>query len=121
MTVDTSIATIHGVDRMKDRCNMKNQRSAVKSIRLALMRGKRAEDCTSWERSYLSNEAYADCVAIAYNGFCYIINSKGQCVTVYPLPAWFGKKKHFDGKERIRDYKKYCKNNAVYQEQQAYA
>lgn len=121
MTIDTSIATMHGVDRIKERCNLKNQRSAVKSIKLALKRGKRAEDFTSWERDYLSKEAYGDCFAIAYNSFCYIVNSQGSCVTVYPLPAWFGKKKHFDGKERIRDYKKYCKNNTGYQEQLTFA
>ena len=112
MTIDTTIVTIHGVSRAKERCNVKNVRSAEKNVSLAVQRGKRAEDCTSWEREYLSKEAYDNCIAIAYNNFCYIVNSAGACVTLYPLPAWFGKKKHFDGKERIRNYKQYCRNNA---------
>ena len=112
MTIDTTIVTIHGVSRAKERCNVKNVRSAEKNVSLAVQRGKRAEDCTSWEREYLSKEAYDNCIAIAYNNFCYIVNADGICVTLYPLPAWFGKKKHFDGKERIRNYKQYCRNNS---------
>ena len=108
--------TLHSIDRAMERCSLKNQRSAEKNIDRAIQKGKRAEDCTSWERSFLSKEAYDNCVALAYNGFCYIINEYGACVTVYSLPAWFGKKKHFDGKERIRDYKKYCKSNQGYWE-----
>ena len=111
MTIDTTIVTIHGVSRAKERCNVKNVRSAEKNVTLAIQRGKRAKDLTSWERSYLSKEASNDCTAIAYNNFCYIVNSSGACVTLYPLPSWFGKKKHFDGKERIRNYKQYCRNH----------
>lgn len=114
MTIDTTIVTVHGVSRAKDRCNVKNVRSAEKNVTLAIQRGKRAEDLTSWERSYLSKEAYDDCTAIAYNNFCYIVNASGACVTLYPLPAWFGKKKHFDSKERIRNYKQYCRNKSTF-------
>lgn len=117
MTIDTTIVTIHGVSRAKERRKVKNVRSAEKNVTMAIQRGKRAEDCTSWERAYLSNEAYDNCVAIAYNNFCYIVNTAGVCVTLYPLPIWFGKKKHFNGKERIRDYKQYCRNNMDFYEQ----
>ena len=110
MTIDTTIVTVHGVSRAKERCNVKNVRSAEKNVTLAIQRGKRADDCTSWERTYLENEAHDDCVAVAYNNFCYIINPAGVCVTIYQLPAWFGKKKHFNGKERIRNFKKYNRN-----------
>ena len=110
MTIDTTIVTVHGVSRAKERCNVKNVRSAEKNIMLALQRGKRAEDLTSWERAYLSKEAHDDCTAIAYNNFCYIVNPAGVCVTLYPLPSWFGKKKHFNGKDRIRNYRQYCRN-----------
>lgn len=113
-TIDTTVVTVHGVSRAKDRCNVKNVRSAEKNVTLAIQRGKRAEDLTSWEREYLRKEAHDDCTAIAYNNFCYIVNASGACVTLYPLPAWFGKKKHFNGKERIRNYKQYCRNNSSY-------
>lgn len=100
-------ATHHSIDRAKERCHLKNQRAAERQIEKALKNGRRAEDFSSWERNYLLGEARDDCIAIAYNKFCYIVNSKNACVTLYPLPVWFGKKKRFDGKERIRDYKKY--------------
>ena len=51
--------------------------------------------------------------AIAYNNFCYIVSEEGFCVTLYPLPVWFGKKKHFNGKERIRNMKAYARNYAM--------
>ena len=118
MIIDTTIVTIHGVTRTKERYNLKNVRSVEKNVTFAVQRGKRAEDCTSWERSYLSNEAYADCIAIAYNNFCYIVNADGVCVTLYQLPAWFGKKKHFDGKERIRNYKRYYRSHSMLEEKE---
>ena len=111
--IDTTITTIHGVQRAKERCNLKSIRAAEKQIALALTRGKVAEDFTSWEQDYLRNEAYDGCVAVAYNNFCYIINTDGRCVTLHALPNWFGRKKHFDGKDRIRNPKRYAKLNAT--------
>lgn len=119
MNIDTSNVTVHSIDRTMERCNIKNERTAVKHLNLALQRGKRAGDFSSWERAYLSNEAHDNCSAIAYNNFCYIVNELGRCVTVHPLPTWFGKRKRFDGKEKIRDYKKYCKSNQFYRERYA--
>lgn len=109
--INTDIITIHGTHRVKARRNLKNQRSVEKSVQLAYNRGKRAEDCSSWERNFLSMKPQNDCTAVAYNNYCYIFNSSGVCVTLYPLPAWFGKKKRFDGKERIRNYKQYSRDN----------
>lgn len=113
--------TFHAMERSKERRNLKNQRSAIKNIELAIERGKRAEDFTSWEREYLYDLATDNCYAIAYDTFCYIVSDEGCCITMYRLPAWFGKKKHFEGKERIRDYKKYCKSNAQYIESYVFA
>lgn len=110
----TPETTLHSLQRAKERCQLKNQRSASKNIQRALIRGKRAEDCTSWERTYLSTEAYDNCFAVAYNNFCYIFNVQNQCVTIHALPSWFGKKRHFDGKTRIRNYKSYCISNNIY-------
>lgn len=114
-------ATLHGIERVKERCNLKSKRTAEKNINRALQKGKRAEEYTSWERAYLSKEAHGNCTALAYNGFCYILNESGACLTAYALPVWFGKKKHFDGKERIRDYKKYCRGNSVHEDRGAMA
>ena len=107
-----NVSTVHSLRRAKERCGIKNHHTAKRNIDMALIRGRKAEDCTSWERSYLEQECCGNCTAIAYNNFCYIVNEYGVCVTVYALPQWFGKKKHFDGKERIRNYKKYWRCNA---------
>ena len=102
-------ATIHSLERAKERigCNKKN---AEKQIERALVRGKKADDFTSWEKSFLQGESSETTTAIAYNNYCYIVSSDGMCVTLYPLPVWFGKKKHFDGKEKIRNMKVYARN-----------
>ncbi len=107
-----SMATVHSVERAKERAGL-NERKAYKMIDHALERGKRAEDFSSWERDYLKGECKGNTTAIAYNNFCYIVNEEGFCVTLYPLPTWFGKKKHFNGKERIRNMKVYSRNNAI--------
>ena len=101
--------SFHSITRAKERTGMKNEKTISKNIALAMQRGKRAKDFTSWERNYLRAEAYDNCTAIAYNNYCYIVSEDGCCVTMYPLPVWFGRKKRFDGKERIRNYKQYCK------------
>ena len=115
----TAFFTLHAIERAKERRNVKNPGAKIKNIELAIARGKRAEDFTSWERSFLYNISTSDHYAVAYNDFCYIFSHDGYCVTMFPLPIWFGKKKHFNGKERIHNYKKYCKTNAQYDE--AYA
>ena len=97
MKTTISFATVHSIDRIKERAG-KNEKNAEKLIALALERGKSADRFTSWERSYLSREASDNCTALAYDGLCYIVNENGFCVTMYPLPAWFGKKKHYNGK-----------------------
>lgn len=112
----TTFFTEHGFDRAKERCKLKNRKEVMNNMCLAFERGKRAEDFSSWERNFLTYSAGEDCVAIAYNNYCYIFSDDKCFITVYKLPAWFGKKKHFNGKERIRDYKKYCKNNQEYYE-----
>lgn len=103
-------ATLHCIKRAKERMGI-NRKSAHRQIKLAFERGKCAEDFVSWERSYLENQGCENCVAVAYNNYCYIIDSQGNCVTLYPLPAWFGKKKRYDGKERVRNPKVYAKFN----------
>ena len=69
------------------------------------------------ERSFLEGECKYGNTAIAYNNFCYIFSAEGVCVTLYPLPVWFGKKKQFNGKEKVRNpkkYTKYCTQAAVF-------
>lgn len=106
--------THHSIERVMERRSIKNVRTAEKNIARAIQNGKRAENFTSLEHTFLSKEGRDNCTAIAYNGFCYIVNKNGACVTVYPLPVWFGRRQHFRGKEPIRDFRKYCKSNRKY-------
>ena len=114
MSTVFSTATYHSLERAKERAGL-SEKKASKMITTALKKGKRADDFNSMEKSYLEREAHNNCIAIAFNGFCYIVNSDGFCVTLYKLPSWFGKKKKFDGKEKIRNHKKYEKNNFTYE------
>lgn len=107
--IDTNIVTIHGARRAKERQKLKNPRSVEKNVQRALQRGKRAEDCTSWERAFLRTEARDGCTAVAYNNFCYIINPTGACVTMYPLPEWFGRKKNFGRTAKERNSVRCCR------------
>ena len=105
--------TYHSLQRAEERTRF-NGKAARRFIENGLTRGKTADDYTKEERRYLSSIAYDDCIAKAYNGYCLIISSDGDCVTLYPLPDWFGKKKHYDGKTQIRNVKRYAAAYAAY-------
>ena len=111
--------THHGFVRAKERCNMKSVQKVENNVRRALERGRRSDSFSSWERSYMEKANKANCSAVAYNGFCYIFNEFDQCITILNLPAWFGKKRRFDGKVRIRNYKQYCADKYVCCEQRS--
>ena len=115
MTTTYEFASYHSIVRAKERLGY-NKRNAEKQIELAMSRGKTADEFTSWERDYLKGECGDATTAIAYNNFCYIVSDTGICVTLYPLPVWFGKKKHFNGKEKIRNMKSYMRNNSMMEE-----
>ena len=107
--MEHKITTRHSLERAKERMGC-NAKKAVRMIRLALERGKCAEDFTSMEREFLERHSADDYNAIAYNDFCYIFDKLGACLTMYQLPSWFCKKKNFNGKERIRNPKAYSRN-----------
>ncbi|MDE6060874.1 MAG: hypothetical protein K2G31_05330 [Clostridia bacterium] len=100
--------TKHSLEKAKERLGI-NKNKAETMIANALCRGKTAEHFVAWERSFLVQESKNGCRAIAYNGFCYIVSPLNTCITLYPLPSWFGHRKHFDGKEKIRNVKRYNK------------
>ena len=111
--------THHGFVRAKERCNMKSVQKVENNVRRALERGKRADSFSSWERNYLEKATSEYYTAVAYNNCCYIFNEFEQCITIMNLPPWFGKKRRFDGKVRIRNYKQYCADKYVCCEQRS--
>lgn len=98
--------TYHSLQRAEERTQFSGK-TAMRFIENGISRGKTAADYKKEESQYLSRIAYDGCIAKAYNGYCLIISDLGDCVTLYPLPEWFGKKKHYDGKKRIRNIKRY--------------
>lgn len=102
----------HGKERAKERKGIKNQKEIARCVKLALERGKSAEDYKSREKEYLINKQNVK--AIVYDGFCFLFGVDNTYITLYPLPAWFDNKKRYDGKEKIRNVKKYyrCHGNS---------
>lgn len=111
-----NIASKHYMRRAKERTGVKNNKTNERIAALALHRGKRAADFTDREQEYLSSREDRDCLAFAYNGFCYVFSQDHCCITTYVLPEWFGRRPHYAGKEMIRDFKKYCKYNQALEE-----
>lgn len=97
--------TTHGKERAKQRKKIKNPHSLEKCIRLALERGRSIEDFKGQEKEYLLSKQ--NIKVIVYDGFCFLFSDKNTYITLYPLPKWFEHKKHYNGKESIRNIKKY--------------
>lgn len=101
------MCTKHSIIRAKERTPY-NGKAAERFIENGIARGKTADDFKQKkERAYLQNCAHHNCIAKAYNGYCLIISNTGDCVTLYRLPEWFGKKRYYDGKHPVRNAKKY--------------
>ena len=86
----------HSFERAKKRAGL-SKKKAAKLMELAKERGKGFEECRwSKDRAYLVGRTNNIAVALAYNGFCFIFDRETcRCITMYPLPKSFGKKKTF--------------------------
>ncbi len=105
--------TYHSILRANERTRYSGK-TAIRFIENGIERGKTAKDFTQDERQYLETCGHDNCIAKAYNGYCLIISEDGVCVTLYPLPGWFGKKRHYDGKTRVRNAKRYAVSYMAY-------
>ncbi len=103
----------HSIERAKERAGL-NEEQAARFIRKASERGKGAEEMPKKERQYMEQkETASNCRTIYYNNYFFIFSLEGTCITLYEAPVWFGKKSHYDGKEKIRDIKKYMRYSAA--------
>ncbi len=102
----------HAARRARERLGLK-AKSAERETVKAFTDGLTAEDLTSRERDYLVRKGLHGCSPRVYNGSCYIFSENMVCVTVYKLPAWFGKRQFFDGKTKIRNPKNYYRHYGV--------
>ena len=106
------MATYHSLRRAYERIGLKAE-AAEKEICRAYAAGLGAEEFNSREKAYLESKGLAGGYAKVYKGFCYIFSEEAVCITVYPVPAWFGKRQYFDGKTRIRNPKNYYRHYGV--------
>jgi len=101
------MTTFHALQRTQERAGFNIKRSA-RFVSNALKRGMTADSFASVERDYLNSYGFVNgCRAIAYNDFCFVVSEDNNCITMFALPKWFGKKRVFCGKQKIRDAKKY--------------
>lgn len=86
----------HSYSRAKERAGL-NRKRAEKMIERARFRGIGYEDCTwSLDKKFLLRKTDDETKALAYNGYCFIFDRESlQCITMFPLPKHFGKKKTF--------------------------
>lgn len=102
----------HSLKRAKERLGF-NRKYAASVIENGIRRGQPACNFRPGaEKKWLERRSQQGCEALAYNGLCIIVSPDGNCVTVYELPRWFGKKVRFDRRNRrIRNrvrYQKMC-------------
>ena len=98
----------HSLDRAKERAGL-NEKRARKMMELARKRGVRSEQCR-WtvDRTFLESKCNDEVEAVAYNGYCFILQRQTlHCITVFALPKDFGKKKTYYGNNECRDYQIY--------------
>ena len=84
-------ATLHSLDRMKERFGTKNERASERLISLALERGVRMHQYRSrFERTFLAKLCKPDVEPIIYQGFIFLFNLKtGACITLFRAPKQF--------------------------------
>ena len=100
--------TCHSIMRAVERTNLKTD-AAIRMIKRAKEHGKRSAVFPAEERKYLSRMERDGNKAIFYSGYCFILSPDDTCITLFPVPQWFGKKYKFDGKTEIRNAKKYLR------------
>lgn len=88
--------TKHCLKRAKQRMGL-NEKKALRVIDNARKRGIKSSECHwSSDRHFLERKSGEDVCAIAYNGFCFIMERENLCcITVIELPKYFGRKKMY--------------------------
>lgn len=99
--------TYHCISRAKERGGL-NKKRAKRIIDNAKTRGITSDKCRwSKDRMYLEERTKDNCIAVAYNGYCFILDKDTKnCITMYSLPRYFGKKKTY--------YKRYTRFEEAY-------
>ena len=100
--------TYHSIMRTKERAKL-NEDAAKRMIVRAKEYGIPADEFHSEERRYLERMEEGEKKVIYYSGYVFVLTSDSICITMFPVPQWFGKRNRFSGKTAIRNVKKYTK------------
>jgi len=103
--------TYHSLERTQERTGF-NARTSARLISNALERGKTSENFNARERDYIIGKSLNGHRAVIYNSYCFIFAADNFCITMYPLPIWFGKTR-YDGKNKIRNARRYTRHNST--------
>lgn len=105
--------TRHGIIRACERAHLRHD-SAVKLITKAKRYGLRSEEMNSTERKFMQEKEQNHHYCLFYQGFIFILGADDCCITMYAVPEWFNKRGLYDGKQKIRNRKKYSRYSGRY-------
>lgn len=98
--------TKHSIERARERAGLSKQ-AALNNFKKAYSFGIPAEELPSRESKYMLEKSDGANEMLLYGDFLYLFKEDGTCITMYHTPAWFNRKSNYDGKEKIRNPKKY--------------
>ena len=108
--------TYHSIERTVERAGL-NRKAAIRMIENARTKGKEARDFGKPEREFLEKKTANGRKVLIYAGYCFFFDDQEVCITMFSVPAWFGKTM-FQGKKQIRKprryYRRYAENIADY-------
>ena len=99
------MTTNHYIERAKERCSL-NIDEAKRLENRARKNGKRTEELTGIQKSYFKIKERTGIEPVLYQGYIFIYSGE-TCVTLYEMPEALNRKHYFNGKEQIRNIKKY--------------
>lgn len=106
-----AMLSYHGQKRAKKRFGISYDK-AESRFEEAKLYGKYKEDYEFRSEEYdylLSKERHKGNQTVAYNGVLYIFDGD-TCITMFNQPAWFERKKHYEGKQQVRHVKAYMRH-----------
>lgn len=114
--MNNTVLTNHAAERGKERLRQ-CRKKALKGAEKAWINGKREADFNGkFEKTYMQNKT-CESIPVVWNDMLYVFSDDEdtrRCITIHQLPRWFGKKKNFIGKEKIKNPKKYSAKYLCY-------
>ena len=108
------MTSYHGLYRTIERLNCRNEKQALRIIRLAWERGTSMSDLDLVKQKKYLAARDGRCAEGAtqfrvYQNHLWIFSPDPDpvLITVYPVPKDFSKRGHYIGKQKIRDFKQY--------------